>query len=457
MEIKGDKSLGLVFAFIALLSGVMLLLSLFIHPAVLVAFASDGEIDAANVARIYATRRLFWAVGGSMLLLSLVAMRMRFSKWQISPERPVLLITLIWSLTVVELLLRINPRYTTLDVQRASPAYLPSPVSQHRLDPNDQFIVSGSTKDTIRILSGGFSTSRFRAPKRAGEIRFFVMGGSHVFDLNAPLGLDWPSRAEKNLHAEGYSHISIINAGVPGWRTFDMIGRIMAEVHYYEPDYIILCQTYNDLKYFSWAGPDSTPFHTLPKLGHPTHPHVSFWIRTLEQFQIYLYIRDALLNSRTQPQLAQDQDYTYQPDEAEDIQQAALDQFRLNIQVFLATCQAAGIHPILATEPRLLTPNNLDEITASGRFSTSTGLSLSALLQATQKCDSVLSSEADRFSTPFFDLSSACSGRMEAFRDLIHYNREGGVCAASRLAAEIKELLQERIATQGRPSQSDSQ
>ncbi|MBN8650210.1 MAG: SGNH/GDSL hydrolase family protein [Cytophagales bacterium] len=438
---EDKKEFKFVLAYGVLLGGLTLVIALLLNPAVLRTFSTDGEIDPSNVFRIYATRKVLFIAGGLLMALSLMAMKSFLGRLKIAPEKPLLIITLVWLITLIELGLRLNPHYTTRETYDSSPSYLPSPVSQHRLDPHQQAILSRKGKDTIRNLANGFSASEFNITKKEGEIRIFVLGGSHVFDLNAVNGSDWPSLAQKGLHAEGYENITIINAGVPGWRTFDMIGRVMAELHYYNPDYIILCETYNDLKYFSWAASTATPFHKLPKLGEPTHKEISLLVRVLEKSQIYLYTRDAVLNFKSKPQLQQDQDYLYDTTFSNRIRPEALEQFRINIDVFISACLAAGITPIVATEPRLLTSENVEALSKSEKFTTSTGLTLSALLQASLKCDSILALEASRFKVPFFDLASTCSGQETAFRDLIHYTKGGGECAGDKLKDELKALL----------------
>ncbi|HRJ30856.1 MAG TPA: SGNH/GDSL hydrolase family protein [Cyclobacteriaceae bacterium] len=438
---EGKKEFKFLLAYGVLLGGLTLVIALLLNPVILRTFSTDGDIDPSNMARIYATRKLLFIGGGLLTLFSLLTMRSFLGRLKIAPEKPMLLITLVWLITLIELGLRLNPRYTTQEIYNSSPSYLPSPVSQHRLDPHQEAILSRKGKDTIRILANGFSTNQFDVRKKEGDIRIFVLGGSHVFDLNAANGNDWPSLAQKALHAEGYQNITIINAGVPGWRTFDMIGRVMAELHYYDPDYIILCETYNDLKYFAWAASTATPFHKLPKLIEPTHRKIGFPVRVLEKSQLYLYARDAILNFKSRPQLQQDQDYLYDTTLSDLIRPEGLEQFRINVDVFISACLAAGVTPIIATEPRLLTSENIKDISESGNFTTSTGLTLPALLQATLKCDSILAFEASRFKVPFFDLASTCSGQEGAFRDIIHYTKGGGECAGNKLKVELKALL----------------
>ncbi|MBN8575716.1 MAG: SGNH/GDSL hydrolase family protein [Cytophagales bacterium] len=440
--VKEKVELKILLGYLILLGGLTLLVSLLLNPSILSFFSIDGKIDSSNVERIYTTRWFFLLVGICLILLPSIIMSLPIRNHPISfSGRTILIITLIWMLILLEWGLRINPRYSTIEVYASSPSYLPSPVSQHRLDIQKQYITTRNSGDTIRILTNGFSTDRFSFQKAQGEIRIFVLGGSHVFDLNAENGKDWTSLAQTMLHGEGYTNVTIINAGVPGWRTFDMIGRVIAELHYYNPDYIILCETYNDLKYFSWAEAGTTPFHNLPKLVRPTHEAVNPFVRLVENFQIYLYLRDAILNLRGKAKPQQDGDYTDNRGEGMKVSTMAVNQFRINIDVFVSACQAAGIKPILATEPRLLTEANIDSVMRLNIFSTSTGLGLPVLLNASQACDSVTSQQANHFNIPFFDLAAVCSGANSSFTDLIHYKRGGGACAAEKLKNDLRSLL----------------
>jgi hypothetical protein len=437
---EDKRELKFLLGYCVLLGTATLIVGLLFHPGLLRIFSIDGKIDDANITRIYIIRKEFFELGAAFVLLSIAMIKSPLGKVKVAVGRPLLLITVLWSLFIIELGLRANPRYSTQEIFKGSPSYLPSPVSQHRLDPEDQFITSNDNNDTIRILSHGFSTRAFQVKKPPGEIRIFVMGGSHVYDANSKNGNDWPSLAQTKLQAEGYPTIKIINAGVPGWRTFDIIGRVIAELHYYDPDYVILCQTYNDLKYFAWASADSTPFHRLRTLSMAADREINLFVRAGEHSQIYLYLRDAVV-SRKRPQLMQDQDYAYDKAVHNTMRKEGLRQFQINVETFVSLCTIAGIKPILATEPRLLRRENLDSIMRTGSLKTSTGLALPALLEATLRCDSIIGMEAGKFNIPFIDLSWDCSGKRGSFRDLIHYNRGGGDCAARKLSKELKTIL----------------
>jgi hypothetical protein len=106
-----------------------------------------------------------------------------------------------------------------------------------------------------------------------------IVGGSSVFDANArdaseEAGRDWPHLAEGFLKRSGYSDVDVINAGAPGHATFDSLGRLYSQIWIYQPDYVLLYNCWNDVKYFRVVTPEQpliTPFRPLPRGGQPIH------------------------------------------------------------------------------------------------------------------------------------------------------------------------------------------
>jgi hypothetical protein len=77
---------------------------------------------------------------------------------------------------------------------------------------------------------------------------------------------DWPHLIERFLRDEGYK-VEVINAGIPGHASFDALGRLYSQLWIYQPDYVLLYNIWNDIKYFRSLGPEN-PLISLYKPFH---------------------------------------------------------------------------------------------------------------------------------------------------------------------------------------------
>jgi len=107
-----------------------------------------------------------------------------------------------------------------------------------------------------KINSKGYRGRDFQVPKPEEKIRMIFLGGSAAFDRQAPMGKDWPHLVEKELRESGYKEIECINAGTPGHASWDSLGRLYSEMWMFEPEYIFVYHSWNDIKYFRWLNPN---------------------------------------------------------------------------------------------------------------------------------------------------------------------------------------------------------
>lgn len=95
----------------------------------------------------------------------------------------------------------------------------------------------------------GYRGDETVVPKPAGEFRILCMGGSTVYSW--PLGdytRSFPYLLEKTLMAKGYSHIRVVNAGVPGWSSWESLVDFEFRGLDLDPDLIIICHGANDIQ-----------------------------------------------------------------------------------------------------------------------------------------------------------------------------------------------------------------
>jgi lysophospholipase L1-like esterase len=76
---------------------------------------------------------------------------------------------------------------------------------------------------------------------------------------------DWPHLVERFLWNKGYDNVEVINAGISGHASFDVLGQLYSELWIYEPDYVLFYGAWNDIKYFRKL----TPEHPVISLYEP--------------------------------------------------------------------------------------------------------------------------------------------------------------------------------------------
>ena len=110
----------------------------------------------------------------------------------------------------------------------------------------------------VEINSRGYRGPEFAVPKPADVTRILMLGGSALFDMYAKEGSDWPRLTERYLRQRGYPRVEIINGGTPGNDTADVLGRFYAEIWAFQPDYVLVYESWNDIKYFSKVSAERT-------------------------------------------------------------------------------------------------------------------------------------------------------------------------------------------------------
>jgi lysophospholipase L1-like esterase len=278
----------------------------------------------------------------------------------------------------------------------------------------------------------------FEVPKPPGTLRIIVYGGSAVFDLAAPEGEDWPHQVERILRERGHPQVEVVNAGIPNHASWDAVGRLLAEGHAFQPDFVVLYAAWNDIKYFRGE-------QTLLRAysGSATHEDPRLEYRNgldrvlCETFQTYVRLRaryyDWKLDIGTEGIRSREEP-------SGTISPAKLLQYRLNVATFVDLARNAGAEPILMTQARLVTPDNTPEQREriGYRF---VSLTHDALCRAYAATDQAIREVARDKGAGLVDASLAMTGQEEWFRDHVHLNAAG----SARLAALLAKYLDARL------------
>ncbi|MHC4455495.1 MAG: SGNH/GDSL hydrolase family protein [Planctomycetota bacterium] len=108
----------------------------------------------------------------------------------------------------------------------------------------DPFLLWRPKKNYSIFNTQGFRGREFSTAKKDNEIRIFAIGDSNTLGWAGKDGPNWPTYLEKLLTNE-YKNISVINAGVWGYSSFQGLGRFK-ETLFFQPDMVLISFGCND-------------------------------------------------------------------------------------------------------------------------------------------------------------------------------------------------------------------
>jgi hypothetical protein len=330
--------------------------------------------------------------------------------------------------------------YETPEIRKnRSLQYVPSLFSRH-VFPQKELVADG-WNGKWPINEKGYRGPDFTIAKPEGTIRIIFYGGSAVFDPWSPGEKDWPRRVENILRQNGFPNVEVINAGIPGHASFDSFGRFFAEGHTFDPDYVVLYNAWNDIKYFRSEVPLLRQFSPLIPFSDPRLNYQGPIDRFLsEHSQFYVRLRDRYYHWK----LRIGPEGQKPPGEyVSEIGELGLKQYRLNVEMFVDLAHNIGTVPILMTQARLITQNNTEDQRARIHYEYQL-LTHQALYETFKKTDEVIYDVAKEKDVFLIDVSQPLTGRSELFMDSVHLTDKGAEELATITAQEIMRLLEEK-------------
>lgn len=335
--------------------------------------------------------------------------------------------------------------------ERSNLPYVPSLFSRHLLSPR-QHSVYFTSKDSFRfqlpegfenvvkwpINSHGYRGPEFAWNKPEGTIRIIIYGGSFVFDIRTAGDMDWPRQAEKILRQRGH-HVEIINAGIPGHMSFDSLGRLFTEGHRLNPDFVVICNKWNDLKYFISKEPLSRQIQVSVPQPDPRYEYqgaLDRWLGSVSQ--LYCRLRIWNYERKLPPEYV---DHPNRDDFTNKATDEALRQYRLHFEMFADATRNIGAKPILMTQPLLISPENSKEARAVIEYE-KVLMSHEQLCEAMDRADEAVRAVARTNDVALIDAStSRVAGKIEYFTDHVHLTRNGSLEFAQVVADELEKIL----------------
>jgi hypothetical protein len=315
--------------------------------------------------------------------------------------------------------------------------------------------VAQTDKPMFRFNSDGLRNPAIQ-PKKEGEVRILIFGGSHVFDLNSydhQGNPGFPRLIEDSLRRAG-RNVTVINAGVPSANSLELAGKLLYDFPRYQPDIVIFNSTWNDLKWIVKAK-NRQIIRTKPfaMSKNPLLEPMNNWDHLLGFSVVYRKIRDAwyrnqlkgvLLHREDQTEAGRIENAKAETTEFTNADEGILVYARI-LRSFVSNTRLIGARPVIAMEERFPASNMTDQQMSRISYSMIEGLkNHEDLLQLFVKCDSVLQRVAGEYQVPLIDLRAEMQGQSRFFDDHIHTTPEGSRYIASRYTAILPSIIDEK-------------
>ena len=344
----------------------------------------------------------------------------------------------LFALALLDLGLNLAGLVPSIESQRAnSLSYSLGHHTRSRLIPQ----VSALGSDTVRINGRGFRGPQITGRKPSGLHRIVVLGGSQVFGVLG--GQSWPEQLQEQLSGTGHV-VEVINAGVPGHDTADSLGKFATDVWTLDPDIVVLCQTWNDIKSFPMINADN-PYRQLPPVEPlPWYPDWRIYPRGLDRWlsnsAIYRQFRWGFAQMLYGAEGREVESPLVESIPGDSL---GLEQFRLNLELIaelaeqvdakLAICKQAHLATVDGTGPT--------QVSARDYGVRNTRIAHRSLMEAFESCNNVIAAVANSRGLRIIDMDSEMTGVSEYFVDGIHFSHAGGSVAARIVAEAITPLL----------------
>jgi lysophospholipase L1-like esterase len=334
----------------------------------------------------------------------------------VSTSRKVTFTVLIWLglFLVLELAARAYVAVTgapRLDDQVTRHAFNHSPMFR-----SHPFAAYAANPANPSFSSQGFREEVHYTPEHEG-LRIVCLGGSSTYDTRTWRHEAYPAQLAVELTKPGGPTVEVINAGLAGYSTPNIIGQLALQILEYHPDICIFDVGFNDAwNRIHYAGCNSDYTHALRSWEIPARP----WWR----YSVFLDRLAERLGSRSTPHI---HEVCWGPESGrpEDNWKQSSDQpFRRNLATLVGICKAHHIRPVFLTQATDFPGHPTD-------FN---DLWIGAMEETTQALREVLAAEEANL----IDVRTPLSNRTELFADCLHLNAAGNRERARIIAAELQ-------------------
>ena len=293
------------------------------------------------------------------------------------------------------------------------------------------------------INEKGYRGPNFEEKKPDGMTRIIIYGGSATFDTLSTRGEDWPHRVQEKLRKSGFSNLEVINAGVIGHTSLESVGRLFTEGYIFEPDYVLLYNAWNDIKYLKSP---KTVLRTLRPSLQGFDPRIQYrnvidrWL--CEWSQLYTVLRRVYYQAKLKigKEGLREAGDTQSP--ITTLNPNGFRQYQLAMKMFVDLARNIGAEPILMTQARLVHGSNALTPEKQKRIDYHhVGLSHEALLETFDRLDGIVRKVAAEKGVMLIDASAHLSGKVWAFDDHVHVVPKGSEALAQFVADHLENIL----------------
>lgn len=322
------------------------------------------------------------------------------------------------------------------------------PLHRQQPKPNQSVDVIGAH---ITIGAHGLRGEAPPMPKAKQETRVFVMGGSSVFDINAPIS--WPEALTTHLKQAGAPTVHVYNAGIPGFTSRESLALYEDKVRYLAPDIVLLYQGWNDAKYMRpfLDGVDVDGFFRLAADPGDAYRFLTEPRPVRNWYALMRRLDDLASGGRLQERvrvgrlkdaelIASDLDVDWE-------NTPGMMFWRRNLQDFVHTVRADGAVPVLVVQATLVTPQLSDELRERVRYKFM-DLGHKDVVELNELMVRVLQQVAQEERVEVIDVREGINGRGEYFTDHVHLSPAGSEAVAVAVSQALGAVLQ-RVGANG--------
>jgi hypothetical protein len=311
----------------------------------------------------------------------------------------------------------------------------------------------GSKKGLVwEINEQGYRGPNFDAKKADGTIRIIIYGGSAVFDTKSTKGEDWPHRVQGKLQKSGFSNVEIINAGIIGHTALESVGRLFTEGYAFKPDFVLIYNAWNDIKYFSSP---KTVLRTLRPSLEGFDPRIHYgnmvdrWL--CEGSHLYTVLRRIYYKTKLKIGKEGMRKAGDLQNSIDTLNPNGFRQYQLAIEMFVDLARNIGAEPILMTQARLVYGSNVLTPEQQKRVDyPHVGLSHEALVETFDRLDAIVRKVSAEKGTILIDASAHLSGKDWAFDDHVHVVPRGSDALAQFIADRFQDVWSEKESMKAR-------
>lgn len=344
-------------------------------------------------------------------------------------------LSLVVCLAFLDTALALLGRVPTVEQQRArSIDFSFGPYTKNRLVAKDILVRDGKP---IHINHRGARGREISPAKKPGVIRVLFLGGSQVFSYVG----NWPAKVGENLRRKGYG-VEVVNGGVPGHTTFDSLGKLLADYWTLKPDIIVLCQAWNDLKYFVSLTPDIAyrgPAPAEPLVwARDWRLYPSGIDRVLALSPIYRHFRWRVAKVLYSEEGKREGGKAFAA-----ITPWGPEQYRINLTLIADFSELIAAKLVVCKQAKLAVVGGTAESqkVAQDYALRNTSLTYDALMAAFERTYSIIDDVAASRKIWVSDMNKSLSGHGEYFRDGIHFNDLGSRAASDVVSKTLLPLM----------------